>query len=181
MNAHAGREAFEVRPDTRGSNTAHILLGAALAGGAVLASMAMARRHEKALDEEEYMVGYAEMHEPVMNKPKALTTLVLPPLFIALTLSGLRVWNSPVSPTRTRALTLWSLVQAFNGVWLAMGPNRLGGKLTAATASIGASVAYALEARKISAPVSALASPYLGWMGFANVITDQLLKRKVGA
>jgi benzodiazapine receptor len=116
-----------------------LVLGLALAGGAILASTLLGRRHERMIDDEEYAVGYAEMHEPVAHQPKALTSLILPPLFIAMTLSGLRIWNAPSSPTRTRALTLWSLVQGFNALWLALGAKRVGGQLGAATASLAAS------------------------------------------
>ena len=47
--------------------------------------------------------------------------ILVVPLFIAMTLSGLRTWNAPSSPARTRALTIWSLVQGFNALWLGLG------------------------------------------------------------
>lgn len=176
---HAGRESFEmdVEAETTSTAGAQLVLGLALAGGAILASTLLGRRHEKMIDDEEYAVGYAEMHEPVAHQPKALTSLILPPLFIAMTLSGLRIWNAPSSPTRTRALTLWSLVQGFNALWLALGAKRVGGQLGAATASLAASGAYALQARKLVAPASGFSSPYLGWLGFANALTEELWKR----
>jgi tryptophan-rich sensory protein len=168
---------MDLKADTASTAGAQLVLGLALAGGAILASVLLGRRHEKMIDDEEYAVGYAEMHEPVAHQPKALTSLILPPLFIAMTLSGLRIWNAPSSPTRTRALTLWSLVQGFNALWLALGAKRVGGQLGAATASLAASGAYALQARKLVAPASGFSSPYLGWLGFANALTEELWKR----
>ncbi|PVM92028.1 TspO/MBR family protein [Caulobacter endophyticus] len=167
-----GREAFQ--PDTSGNSAgAQLAIGLALAGGAVLAASLLGRRHERVIDDEEYAVGYAEMHEPVAHQPKPLTSLLLPPLFIAMTLSGLRTWNAPSSPARTRALTLWSLTQGFNALWLAFGTKRGGGQLAVATASLGASAAYAVEARK----VGGASAPDLGWLGVANALTAQLWRR----
>jgi tryptophan-rich sensory protein len=172
--ARAGREAFEAAEVARESHPAtQIALGALLAGGAILAALAMGRRHEAVLDDEMYAVEFAEMHEPVAHQPKPLTSLILPPLFIAMTLSGLRTWNAPASPARTRALTLWSLTQGFNALWLGLGAKRLGGQATAATASLAASTAYAIEARRVGGGTA----PDLGWLGVANALTAQLWRR----
>ena len=175
-HAAAGREAFVAEPSPPSAG-GQLAFGLALAGGAILASVLLGRRHERLIDDEDYAVGFAELHEPVAHQPKPLTSLILPPLFIAMTLSGLRVWNAPSSPTRTRALTLWSLVQGFNALWLALGAKRVGGQLGAATASLAASAAYAVQARKVMAPGSAFAGPYMGWLGFANVLTEEFWKR----
>ena len=96
---------------------------------------------------------------------------------MALTLSGLRIWNAPPSPERTRALTLWSLVQGFNAVWMAAGPKRVGGQVTASVASLATTAAYAWNARKVDAPAANLAGPYLGWMGMASLLSEQLWRR----
>jgi len=175
--AVAGREAFQAEVPRGPGVGSQLALGAALAGGAILASVLMGRRHERLIDDEEYAVGFAELHEPVAHQPKALTSLILPPLFIAMTLSGLRTWNAPSSPTRTRALTLWSVVQGFNALWLGLGARRVGGQLGAATASLAVSAAYAVQAHKLEAPTSGLSNPYLGWMGFANALTETLRRR----
>ena len=173
--ALAGREAFELDRREGHHPVAQIAVGAALAGGAIFAALMMGRRHEAVLDDEMYAVEFAEMHEPVAHQPKPLTSLLLPPLFIAMTLSGLRTWNAPSSPARTRALTLWSLVQGFNALWLGLGARRVGGQLGAATASLAASAAYAIEARKVGGGVA----PDLGWVGIANALTAQLWRRSV--
>lgn len=173
--ALAGREAFELDRREGVHPAAQIAVGAALAGGAIIAATLMGRRHERALDDEMYAVEFAEMHEPVAHQPKPLTSLLLPPLFIAMTLSGLRTWNAPSSPARTRALTIWSLVQGFNALWLGLGAKRVGGQLGAATASLAASAAYAIEARKVGGG----AAPDFGWVGIANALTAQLWRRPV--
>ena len=96
--ALAGREAFQLDRREGAHPAAQIAVGAALAGGAIVAAILMGRRHERVLDDEMYAVEFAEMHEPVAHQPKPLTSLLLPPLFIAMTLSGLRIWNAPSSP-----------------------------------------------------------------------------------
>lgn len=171
-----GREAFEVGAETEAHPAAQIALGALLAGGAILAALAMGRRHEAVLDDVMYAVEFAEMHEPVAHQPKPLTSLLLPPLFIAMTLSGLRTWNAPASPARTRALTLWSLTQGFNALWLGLGARRLGGQAAAATASLAASTAYAVEASKVGGGTG----PDLGWLGVANALSAQIWGRGAG-
>lgn len=171
--ALAGREAFELERREGVHPAAQIAVGAALAGGAIVAAVIMGRRHERVLDDAMYAVEFAEMHEPVAHQPKPLTSLLLPPLFIAMTLSGLRTWNAPASPARTRALTIWSLVQGFNALWLGLGAKRVGGQIGAATASLAASAAYALEARKVGGG----SAPDLGWLGLANAIGAQIWRR----
>lgn len=173
--ALAGREAFQLDRREGVHPVAQIAAGAALAAGAIIAARMMGGRHERVLDDEMYAVEFAEMHEPVAHQPKPLTSLLLPPLFIAMTLSGLRTWNAPSSPSRTRALTIWSLVQGFNALWLGLGAKRMGGQLGAATASLTASAAYALEARKVGGGTA----PDLGWLGLANALTTQLWRRPV--
>lgn len=173
--ALAGREAFELDRREGAHPATQIAVGAALAGGAIVAALMMGRRHEAALDDEMYAVEFAEMHEPVAHQPKPITSLLLPPLFVAMTLSGLRTWNAPSSPARTRALTLWSLVQGFNALWLGLGARRVGGQLGAATASLAASAAYAIQARKVGGGTA----PDLGWLGLANALTAQLWRRPI--
>ena len=100
---------------------------------------------------------------------------------MALTLSGLRIWNAPRSAARTQALTLWGAVQALNAVWMALGPKRLGGQLATAVASLGTAGAYVWRARQVDPPAASMVAPYVGWIGFANVLTEELWRRTRGA
>ncbi len=178
MNAHVMSPRAHPVDDRRAGAGSHVAMGIALAAGAVLAAGLIAHHNERAEVIDQYDPEYAELVAPAAFRPKrAVFGLVWPPLMMALTLSGLRVWNAPPSVARTRALTLWSLVQGFNTVWMAAGPKRVGGQVTASVASLATSLAYALSARRVDAPASNLAGPYLGWMGLANVLTEQLWKR----
>lgn len=177
MNAHA--RSHRVSADAhRGSGAgSHVAMGVALAAGAVIAAGLIAHHNERAEVIDQYDPEYAELVEPAFKPRKAVFGMIWPPLMMALTLSGLRVWNAPPSPERTRALTLWSLVQGFNTVWMAAGPKRLGGQVTASVASLATSAAYALNARKVDARATNMAGPYIGWIGLANVLTEQLWRR----
>src|SRR4029450_10932691 len=113
---------------------------------------------------------YDRLEQPRLTPPPKAFAAIWPPLFMALTISGLRIWNAPPSPARTQALTLWGAVQALNAVWMALwprrpvqrlnpvwmalGPRRLGGQVSTAVASLGASAAYVWRARKVDPPAA---------------------------
>ncbi len=157
----------------------HVVAGIAMSIGAVLISAMAARRTASTTDKK--AKASPGRSRPAALQAPAVFAVVWPPLFMALTLSGLRIWNAPPSRARTRALTLWGLIQGFNALWMALGPRRLGGQLTTAVATLGAAAAYTWQARRIDAPAASLASPYLGWIGFANVLTEELWRRNQSA
>lgn len=177
MIAEAARDAIDDIANSRGRSTRHLLLGAGLTVGAVLASALIARASAPTPDHPRTEVDYERLDKPGFAPSKVAFGVIWPPLFLALTLSGLRVWNAPSSPARTQALTLWGVVQALNAVWMALGPRRLGGQLTAAVVSLGTSAAYAWRARQVDAPAAGMVTPYVGWIGFANVLTGELWRR----
>ena len=107
--------------------------------------------------------------------------MIWPPLYMALTLSGLRIWNAPRSAARTQALTLWGTVQALNAVWMALGPRRLGGGMAAAVASLGTAGAYVWRARRVDPPAANMVAPYVGWIGFANVLSEELWRKNTAS
>lgn len=171
------RDQVDQIANSRGRSLRHILTGLAITGGAVLVSALIARRNAPTADNPEIKAAYDALEQPGFKPPRAAFAIVWPPLFLALTLSGLRIWNAPRSPARTQALTLWGAVQALNALWMALGPKRLGGQLTTAVASLGTSAAYALRARRVDAPAAGMVAPYLGWISFANLLTEELWRR----
>lgn len=177
MFTHAVRDTVDDIANSRGRSTRHLLLGLGLTAGAVMASALIARANAPIPENPDVKRDYDRLRQPAFSPPRAAFGVIWPPLFLALTLSGLRVWNAPASPARTQALTLWGVVQALNAVWMALGPRRLGGQLTAAVVSLGTSAAYAWRARQVDAPAAAMVTPYVGWIGFANVLTGELWRR----
>jgi tryptophan-rich sensory protein len=181
MNTDKLRETVRGRVDqianSQGRSARHILLGLAITGGAVLVSALIARQSAPTDDHPGLKADYDALEQPGFKPPRAAFAVIWPPLFLALTISGLRIWNAPRSPARTQALTLWGAVQALNALWMALGPRRLGGQLATAVASLGTSAAYAMRARKVDAPAAGMVAPYLGWISFANVLTEELWRK----
>ncbi|MGZ6014957.1 MAG: TspO/MBR family protein [Phenylobacterium sp.] len=174
MPIHPVRGAVDSLANSRGRSAQHIAIGVGLTVGAVAISALVARLN--APPEEDY-VAYSDYDEPavVEVEPRSrLFSTLWPPLFMALTLSGLRIWNAPKSAARTQALTLWGAVQALNVVWMALGPKKLGGQLATAIASFGTAAAYVWRARQVDAASASLVAPYVGWIGFANVLSEGL-------
>jgi tryptophan-rich sensory protein len=175
---HSLSDAARDFANARGRSAQHIAIGVAITAGAVLASTLIARRSMPAHPELAYDDSDDEaLARPGLKAPRAAFSMIWPPLFLALTLSGLRIWNAPRSPARTQALTLWGVAQALNATWMALGPGRLGGQLATAVMSLGTSAAYAWRARQVDAPAAGMVAPYVGWMGFANVLTEELWRR----
>src|SRR5258708_29210862 len=103
MPGNPVRGAVDSLTNSRGRSTQDILLGVGLTVGAVAISALVAKLNAPADDDYEI---YSDYDEPVLvvedAKPASRIFATLwPPLFMALTLSGLRVWNAPKSAART--------------------------------------------------------------------------------
>lgn len=174
---NAARRRFDEVTGAEGRTASHILTGLAVTTGAVLVSALIARANAPTPDNPAVYSDYEELVQPGFKPPAPVFAWVWPPLFVALAISGLRVWNAPPSRARSQALGLWGAIQGLNALWMALGPRRLGGQLTTAVASLGAAVAYVLRARSVDGPAAGLTAPYLGWIGFANVLTEELWRK----
>lgn len=171
------RAAADTVANSRGRTTQHLLLGLGVTAAAVLGSALVARAHAPTPANPKAHARYAALEQPTFTPPRQVFALVWPPLFLALTVSALRIWNAPKSTARTQALTLWGAVQALNALWMALGPQRLGGQLATAVASLGTSVAYIWRARRIDQPAARMVAPYVGWIGFASALTEELWRK----
>jgi tryptophan-rich sensory protein len=171
------RKAVDGVANSEGRSAQHIMTGLAITATAVALSALIARLNAPTPDNPEVYSDYEELVQPDIKPPPKVFSIIWPPLFMALTISGLRIWNAPQSAARTQALTLWGAVQGLNAVWMALGPRRLGGQVAAAVASLGTSAAYAWRARQVDPPAANMVAPYLGWMAFANVLTEELWRK----
>ena len=177
MPGNLVRGAVDSLANSRGRSARHILIGLGLTAGAVALSALVARLNAPPEETWEVYSDYEELTPSEAKPPPKLFGMVWPPLYLALTLSGLRIWNAPRSAERTQALTLWGVVQGLNAVWMALGPKRLGGELATAIASLGTATAYVWRARQVDPPAASLVAPYVGWIGFANVLSDELWRK----
>lgn len=171
------RGAVDSLANSRGRSTQHLLIGLGVTVTAVLGSAIIARLNAPTPDNPKVRAEYDRLEKPAMQPPPKAFSMIWPPLFLALTVSGLRIWNAPRSPARTQALTLWGVVQALNALWMALGPRRLGGQLATALTTLGTSAAYVWRARQVDAPAASMVAPYVGWIGFANVLTEELWRK----
>lgn len=171
------RGAVDNLANSRGRSTEHLLVGLGVTAAAVLGSAIVARLNAPTADNPEIRERYEALDQPAFKPPRPVFSLIWPPMFLALTVSGLRIWNAPRSPARTQALTLWGVVQALNAIWMALGPGRLGGQLATAVTSLGTALAYVWRARRVDPPAARLVAPYVGWIGFANVLTEELWRK----
>jgi len=171
------REGVDGLANSAGRSSRHILTGLALAAGAVAASAVVARL---TTPKPPFHEAYSDYEDPLQPEPeprRSMFAALWPPLFLTLTVSGIRIWNAPPSRARTEALTLWSAIQALNGAWMALGPRRLGGALTVAAAAVGASAAYIWRARRVDETAARLVAPSIGWVGFAGALGEELLRK----
>ncbi|HKR87254.1 MAG TPA: TspO/MBR family protein [Phenylobacterium sp.] len=171
------RGAVDGLANSRGRSTEHLLVGLGVTAAAVMGSALIARLNGPAPDNPKAQAKHQALKNPGSAPPRSAFSVIWPPLFLALTVSGLRIWNAPKSLARTQALTLWGVVQALNALWMALGPGRLGGRLATAVSSLGASAAYVWRAQRVDAPAANLVAPYVGWIGFANVLTEELWRK----
>jgi tryptophan-rich sensory protein len=171
------RGAVDSLANSRGRSTEHLVVGLGVTAAAVLGSALIARLNAPEADNPKVQAKYQALKQPAFTPPRSAFSVIWPPLFLALTISGLRIWNAPRSPARTQALTLWGVVQALNALWMALGPGKLGGELAAAVASLGTSAAYVWRARRVDPPAARMVAPYVGWIGFANVLAEELWRK----
>lgn len=174
------RRAVETLVNGKGRSHDHILKGLALTAGAVLLSSAIASRRAPTPINPKVRREFDAMKTPDFQPSKANFIALWPPLFLALTLSGLRIWNAPPSQARRRALGLWSTIQVLNAVWMGLGPRRLSGQVAAGLAAFAAALGYAWQARKVDPMAANMVAPYLGVASFANVVTEELWRNNPG-
>lgn len=173
------RSVVDPIANSKGRTTRHIVTGLVITGGAVALSALIARMNAPIAENPEVYSDYEELDQPAIAPPPSVFATIWPPLFLALTLSGFRIWNAPNSAGRLQALTLWGMVQALNASWMALGPKRLTGQLATAVMSLGASAAYAWRARRVDTAAGAMVAPYVGWIAFANLLTEELWRKNV--
>jgi tryptophan-rich sensory protein len=162
------REGLDKVANSRGRDLGHVRNGLIVVGGALLLSIALGKFASHEAHEEE-----DERQAEGESEPRQLSA-VWPPLFLALTISGFRIWNAPRSSRRDAALGLWGVVQALNIALMAFGPKRLGGQTGVAFVATGAALAYAKLAQRVDRGAAQLVTPFVGWGSIANLVADNV-------
>lgn len=160
--------ALEDALNSRGRTAKHVVGGLLLVAGAVALSAVLGQHSDDELQAER-----GTLDDP----DDAPVSAVWTPLFLALTASGLRVWNAPRSKERTAALTLWTAIQAVNAVWLLLGSRRLGGNTSASLGATAAAFAYLQAVQKLDHRAAAWVAPFVSWRSFANILLGTALSK----
>lgn len=172
-----GLDALEDFLNAKERDPRHVAVGAAICVGAVALSALISARMAPTEAHPEIKAEYDALEQPPFKPPEAVFKLVWPALFSMLTWSGLRVWNARSGPERTRAFGLWAAIQGLNAVWMLWGPRRRLQQFATALTTLGVTAAYAAAARKVDGRAAAMVAPYAGWIGFANLLTEEVWRR----
>ncbi|MDC0711032.1 tryptophan-rich sensory protein [Stigmatella sp. ncwal1] len=121
---------------------------------------------------------YRRLKKPSFQPPRAVFGPVWTVLYGLIAVSGWRVWNQPAGIARSRALSLWAVQLGFNTAWswLFFGKHRPRSALADVTALMLSVGAYMAAARKVDRPAAALVAPYLGWVCFASLLNEELVR-----
>jgi benzodiazapine receptor len=119
---------------------------------------------------------YRSLAKPSFQPPPWIFGPVWTALYGAIAYSGFRIWRSPKSAERTRALALWAGQLALNGAWtpIFFGAHRPKIALVDIIALDAAATAYAAAARKVDARAAAVMTPYLAWLAFATTLNGSI-------
>lgn len=172
-----GRDALQGLLNSKDRSTLHVALGAAICVGAVVASAIIAARAAPTKNHPKLRRAYDALEQPGFKPPDKLFSLVWPPLFLMLAISGLRVWNARGGRNRAQALGLWGAIQGLNALWMAWGPRRRLEQVLTALVTLVTATAYVRKAGQVDSRAAAMVAPYAGWIGFANLLTEEVWRR----
>lgn len=162
--------------NARGRSVGHVAAGVALCAGAFLGA-ALAGYHDKPVAKAKDRLADATLKKPGFAPTERTFSAVMPPMFLLLTFSGIRIWNAPPSAKRTRALAIWGALQALHAVQSLWSPKQKSAQLATQAATMAGALAYANDAREVDPPSAAIIAPYVSWMAFANLLTAEVWRR----
>lgn len=146
----------------------------AIGGTTALAAWAGSRATRRSIEH-----WYEILEKPGFTPPRAVFGPVWTGLYALNAASAYRVWKAPPSRERTVALVLWGAQMVLNGLWspLFFGQRRPGAALVDLVGlGIGAT-AYAAAARRVDPGAAKMVIPYLGWIGFAGALNEEIVRR----
>lgn len=169
-------DALDDGLNARGRSPAHVAAGIALCGGALLLS-ALAGYHDKPLERTKDRVADASLDKPDFGPSERTFSAVMPPMFLLLTLSGIRIWNAPDGPVRNRALAIWGGLQVLHAIETLWSPKEKSAQLATQAAGLAGALVYAQQARKIDPPAASIIGPYVSWTALAGLLTAEVWRR----
>jgi translocator protein len=124
-------------------------------------------------------VWYRTLRKPPFQPPSWVFAPTWTALYGLMAASGYRVWKKTPSKHRTRALALWGTQLVLNGAWspLFFGARRKRAAMADLIGLLGAVAAYTGTARKVDKSAAAMMVPYLGWLAFAGLLNEEIIRR----
>ncbi|MFL5306300.1 MAG: TspO/MBR family protein [Polyangia bacterium] len=122
---------------------------------------------------------YRALSKPAGQPPAQVFGPVWTALYGLMSVSAYRVFRTPPSPARTRALRLWWGQLALNGAWspLFFGAHRARLALADLVGLTVAVADYTRTAGKVDRPAAWLMTPYLGWLGYAGWLNLGIVRK----
>ena len=122
---------------------------------------------------------YAGLEKPSFTPPPIAFPVVWTGMYALFAVSGFMVWRAPKSRRRRRALWLWGASLVLNAAWspIFFGMRRPGSALLDLAALGLVTGAYAKAARKVDRRAARMTLPYLGWLGFAAALNEEVWRR----
>ena len=145
--------------------------GALTAGAALIGTLAT----KQSVDSAWYNT---RLRKPRWQPPREAFAPVWTTLYALMATSAARVYQSPPSRERSRALKLWGAQLALNAAWSviffgARRPKVAAVEIAVLLAAIGA---YMHQARHVDRGATAMMAPYLGWSTFAAALNASIAK-----
>ena len=152
---------------------------AAIVVGVLGLSAVLGRRNAPGKDHPRIRRWYKRLDKPDFTPPDAAFGAVWPVLETGLAIGGYRLLRRPATGERNAAVGFWLLNTAMIGGWteLFFRKHALGASTIASGAMIATGTGYAVAAAKVDRPAAALAVPFVGWLGFATVLAQQVWRR----
>lgn len=121
---------------------------------------------------------YRTLRKPSFNPPDWIFGPVWTGLYALMAGSAYRVWKTPPSPERSRALGWWGAQLAANAAWtpLFFGAKRPAWALVDLALLLGGIGAYVNAARKVDRPAAWMMAPYAAWSGFASLLNEEIVR-----
>jgi tryptophan-rich sensory protein len=122
---------------------------------------------------------FKRLRKPPFQPPPQVFAPVWTVLYGLIAISGWRVWTAPAGPSRSKALALWGVQMGLNAAWswLFFGKHQPRSALADNVALLGSIGAYVATTRNVDRPAAWLVAPYLAWVGFANVLNAEIVRR----
>ncbi len=122
---------------------------------------------------------YRSLRKSKATPPDRVFGPVWTALYAAMAYSAWRVWRSPASAQRSRALRLWATQLGLNAAWsptffAAKNPRASLGIVSALLPTLGT---YVRAAWKVDRLAAAIMLPYLGWSSFATYLNAQVVNK----